>query len=49
MMTVLLKDQTTGKVEGPVEVGDFVTVETHDENGMQIEIEGEVEEILEQG
>ncbi len=48
MITALLKDQTTGKVEGPVSVGDFVTVETHDENGMPLETEGEVAEILEE-
>ena len=48
MTTVLLSDKSTGKVEGPVSVGDLVLVETYDENGMPIQITGEVEEVLEE-
>ncbi len=47
MATVLLKDQTVGTVEGKVQIGDFVTVMLHDENGMPLTAEGEVEQILE--
>lgn len=47
MKNVVLKDQTVGIVEkDDVEEGDFVTVSLHDENGMSIEVSGEVIEIL---
>lgn len=47
MKNVLLKDQTVGTVENDdVEEGDFVTISLHDENGMPIEVSGEVIEVL---
>lgn len=47
MKTVLLKDQTVGQIED-AEVGQWVTILLRDENGVPIEVEGEVEEILEE-
>ena len=47
MKTVLLQDQTVGTIDmDDLKVGDNVTVELHDENGMPIEVDGIVEEIL---
>ena len=45
MKTVRLTDDTCGKVD-EAEVGQVVTVFLHDENGMPIEVMGEVAEIL---
>lgn len=45
-MIVLLNDGTTGKVD-QAQVGDFVTVSLHDENGIPIQVLGVVTEILE--
>lgn len=48
MYTVMLKDGTVGKVDClVVNVGELVTVDLHDENGMPIQITGTIEEILE--
>lgn len=47
MKTVLLQDQTVGTVEDDgVEIGDTVTVSLHDENGVAIDVDGVVDEIL---
>ena len=46
-MIVILEDKTRGYIYKPAKIGDFVTVETHDENGMLIEKSGIVAEILE--
>lgn len=46
MKTVLLTDGSTGQTEKG-EVGDCVTVGTADENGMALQITGEIETILE--
>lgn len=46
MKTVILSDQTVGTTEQDVEIGDTVIVDLHDENGMHIQVEGIVEEIL---
>ncbi len=47
MKNVVLKDQTVGVVEDDdVKEGDFVTVSLHNENGMPIEVSGEVIEVL---
>jgi hypothetical protein len=47
MKTVLLNDQTVGTTDQQdVEIGDTVVVDLHDENGMPIQVEGIVEEIL---
>ncbi|MGZ5030848.1 MAG: hypothetical protein ACXV8I_09655 [Methylobacter sp.] len=46
MKTVLLSDQTVGTTDQDVEIGDTVLVDLHDENGMPIQVEGAVEEIL---
>lgn len=47
---VLLKGDTAGEVrmETAPEIGDVVTVDLHDENGMPIKIKGKVVEILEE-
>jgi len=45
-MKVRLIDDTCGYVE-TAEIGDVVTVELHDENGLPIEVTGEVVEIME--
>ncbi len=45
-MTVLLTGGTVGKVDQATP-GETVTVELHDENGLPLEVTGEVEEILE--
>ena len=44
-MKVLLTNQTIGEVETAI-VGEIVTVSLHDENGLPIEVTGEVEEIF---
>ena len=46
--TVALLDGTVGTVTGDVMVGDLVTVTLHDENGLIIEVAGEVVEVLEE-
>ena len=46
MKTVLLSDQTVGTTDQDVEIGDVVVIDLHDENGMHIQAEGVVEEIL---
>jgi len=46
MKTVLLNDQTVGTTDQDVEVGDTVVVDLHDDNGMPIQVEGVVDEIL---
>jgi len=47
--TVLLSDDTVGKIiADTVSVGDHVTVNLHDENGMPIKVAGDVAEILEE-
>jgi len=44
----MLKDETVGKVDClVVNVGDLVTIDLHDENGMPIQKTGIVDEILE--
>ena len=45
-MNVLLEDGTVGNTSFPVEVGDRVAVDLHDENGNPITVEGVVKEIL---
>lgn len=47
---VALKDGTVGTVSSIHEdiVGRIVTVDLHDENGMQIQVVGEVAEVLEE-
>ena len=47
--TVLLKDQTVGKLDADVEpaTGEMVTVTVQDENGNKFAKTGEVTEILE--
>jgi hypothetical protein len=45
-MKVRLADDTCGEVE-TADIGDVVTVSLHDENGLPIEVTGEVAEILE--
>ena len=48
--TLLLTDKTIGKFstdDYEVECGDVIIVKLHDENGNEIEITGEVLEILE--
>ena len=47
--TVLLNNQTVGTTDQDVEIGDTVVVDLHDENGMPIQVEGIVEEILTEG
>jgi hypothetical protein len=48
MYSVLLKDGTVGKLDTLVaKVGNWVTVDLHDENGLPIQVTGEIEEILE--
>lgn len=47
MSTYLLKDGTAGTATAGHEVGETVTVQLHDENGMPIERTGEVVEVLE--
>lgn len=47
MYTVMLKDGTVGKVDClVVNVGELVTVDLRDENGMPIQKSGVIEEIL---
>lgn len=47
--TVLLDDGTTGTIIVPtLEVGDMVSVSLYDENGVPMEKEGQVKEILEE-
>ena len=46
MKTVLLNDQTVGTTDQDAEIGDTVVVDLHDENGMPIQVEGVIEEIL---
>lgn len=47
--TVLLANDTVGTIKAQaVHVGDTVTVELHDENGMPIKATGEVVEILDE-
>lgn len=48
--TIRLSDDTCGALDSAIEpaIGDTVTVQLHDEGGNQIEVEGEVAEILEQ-
>ena len=45
MKVVLLKDWTVGDVENGI-IGDNVTVQFLDENGLQVEKTGVIEEIL---
>ena len=45
MLTVLLKDGTVGQTEFGT-IGQKVTVTLHDENGMPIEVTGQIVEIL---
>ncbi len=47
MQTVLLTSGTVGTIQGSADIGDTVTIELHDENGMPIRETGEVAEILE--
>ena len=48
MYSVLLKYGTVGTVETlVVKVGNWVTVDLNDENGLPIQVTGEIEEILE--
>lgn len=47
MSTVLLSSGTVGTTAVNASVGDTVTVELHDENGMPINDSGEVVEVLE--
>jgi hypothetical protein len=47
MQTVLLTSGTVGTTQGSADIGDTVTIELHDENGMPIRETGEVAEILE--
>jgi hypothetical protein len=48
MYTVMLKDESTGTTDClVVNVGDMVTIDLHDENGMSIQKIGVVDEILE--
>lgn len=48
-MLVVIRDQsseiTSGTVDHDVEIGDTVTVQAQDENGMPVEVTGEVIEI----
>lgn len=48
MKTVLLRDGTVGDTDYNAKDGDTVRVDLHDENGNQIQITGEVEEVLEE-
>ena len=43
---VLLKDGTDGWFDGDCAVGDVVTVQLHDEDGLPVEATGEVAAIL---
>lgn len=45
---VALKDGTGGTVTGEVMVGDIVTVTLHDENGVPVQVVGEVVAVLEE-
>ena len=46
--TVLLKDGTTGTINGGDlgDLGEVITVQTSDENGNPIEVQGELVEVL---
>lgn len=46
MKTVLLEDFTIGTTDQDVEIGDTVVVDLHDENGLPIQVEGVIEDIL---
>lgn len=46
MKTVLLEDFTIGTTDQDAEIGDTVVVDLHDENGMPIQVEGVIEDIL---
>lgn len=47
MKTVLLSDKTVGTTDQQdVEKGDTIYVQLHDENGIPIQVEGVVEDIL---
>lgn len=48
MPTILLTNQTVGQFNGDCEIGDTVTVSLHDENGLPIEVIGEVEGIIDE-
>ena len=43
---VLLNDGTDGMLDGDCAVGDVVTVQLHDEDGLPVETTGEVAAIL---
>ena len=46
-MIILLKDGTVGQADYDAIDEGIVTVRLHDENGWEIEVTGEVQEILE--
>jgi hypothetical protein len=46
MKTVLLEDFTIDTTDQDAEIGDTVVVDLHDENGLPIQVEGVIEDIL---